>query len=87
MARPPITMWLPLLAVLFVAIVGGGLGVIFIVLRATVGDGMAERWGDRWHDAPVIILGMAIVVLVPLVAGVIHTFDLKFTRRPGAWEE
>ncbi len=90
MGRTPITIWLPLLSVLFVVTVAGGLGVIFMVLRATLGEDMAERWGKEWHDAPIIILGSIIVVLVPLVAVLVHSFDinlarLKFTKRPDAW--
>ena len=44
----------PLLALALIALVGGGLGFAFIVLRETMGN----VWG-------VIILGSALVVLVP----------------------
>ncbi len=46
----------PLLAVALIALYGGGLGVTFIVLRETVGV------------EAVIILGSALVFLVPIVA-------------------
>ena len=90
MGRLPITIWLPLFSVLTVAVIAGGLGVIFMVLRATVGEDMAESWGHIWHDAPVIVLGIIIVVLVPLVAALAVSYDiqlakLKFTKRPDAW--
>jgi NADH:ubiquinone oxidoreductase subunit 6 (subunit J) len=90
MGRPPITIWLPLFSVLTVAVIAGGLGVIFIVLRATVGEDMAENWGHMWHDAPIIILGIIIVILVPLAAALAVSFDiqlskLKLTKRPDAW--
>ncbi len=46
----------PLLAVLLIAVYGGGLGIIFIVLREQVGvEG-------------VIVLGTALVLLVPIAA-------------------
>ena len=47
----------PLLALALIALVGGGLGFAFIVLRETMGN----VWG-------VIILGSALVVLVPTAA-------------------
>ena len=47
----------PLLALALIALVGGGLGFAFIVLRETMGN----VWG-------VIILGSALVVFVPTVA-------------------
>ena len=46
----------PMLAVLLIAIYGGGLGVTFIVLRETIGV------------EAVVVLGSALVVLVPIVA-------------------
>ena len=48
----------PLLAVLIIAIFGGGLGVIFMVINDT----------PPLHEWGVIILGLAILVLVPLGA-------------------
>lgn len=47
----------PLLAIALIALYGGGLGVAFIVLRETMGN----VWG-------VIILGTALVFLVPIAA-------------------
>ena len=54
--------WLfPLLAVLVIAIFGGGLGVIFMVLESTG----AGEWG-------VIGLGMALVIGVPVTAALLQ---------------
>ena len=47
----------PLLALALIALVGGGLGIVFIVLRETMGN----VWG-------VIILGTALVFVVPTAA-------------------
>ena len=47
----------PLLALALIALVGGGLGIVFIVLRETMGN----VWG-------VIILGTALVFVVPIAA-------------------
>ena len=47
----------PILAVLTIAIFAGGLGMIFMVINAT-----------PIHETGVIILGLAILVLVPLGA-------------------
>ncbi len=60
MRRPPLPLILPLLAVLFIVIVGGGLGVSFILLDKT---GL-EEWGS-------IIVGMALVIGVPIVGGLL----------------
>ena len=79
MDRWPITIWLPIAAVLFVATVAGGLGVTFMVLRGTLGDRMADAWGNEWHNAPIIVLGVAIVVLVPLLGALAHR---RVSRRP-----
>ena len=46
----------PLLAILLIAIYGGGLGITFIVLREQIGV------------QAVIVLGSALVLLVPIVA-------------------
>ena len=46
----------PLLAILLIAIYGGGLGITFIVLREQIGI------------QAVIVLGGALVLLVPIVA-------------------
>ena len=46
----------PLLAIALIALYGGGLGVTFIVLREVVGI------------EAVIVLGAALVILVPVVA-------------------
>ena len=75
MIRLPITIWLPALAVLFVATVAGGLGVIFMVLHATIG----ESWGGKWQETPIIILGLAIVVLVPTMGALVHS---RLSKRP-----
>ena len=47
----------PILAVLTIAIFAGGLGVIFMLINETA-----------IHETGVIILGMAILILVPLGA-------------------
>ena len=47
----------PLLAVLFIVALGGGLGVLFMIINETA----VGEWG-------VIALGMALVVGVPTVA-------------------
>ena len=50
-------MTFPILAVLTIAIFAGGLGVIFMLINETA-----------IHETGVIILGMAILILVPLGA-------------------
>ena len=60
MNRPPLPFFLPLIAVLFVVIWGGGLGVIFIVLNES-GTGI---WG-------VIGLGLVLVIGVPGIASLL----------------
>ena len=60
MKRPPLPMLLPLLAVLFVVIWGGGLGISFILLNKT----SLGEWS-------VVILGMALVVGIPAVATIL----------------
>ena len=60
MNRPPLPFFLPLIAVLFVVIWGGGLGVIFIVLNES-GMGI---WG-------VIGLGLVLVIGVPGIASLL----------------
>ncbi len=47
----------PILAVITIAIYAGGLGVIFMVINST-----------PRHETGVIILGLAILILVPLGA-------------------
>ncbi len=47
----------PILAVITIAIYAGGLGVIFMVINST-----------PIHETGVIILGLAILILVPLGA-------------------
>ena len=69
---PPITVWLPALAALFIATIAGGLGVIFMVLHGTLGDRMPDSWGKTGQETPVIILGLAIVLLVPTIAALVH---------------
>ena len=62
MNRPPLPFILPLAAILFIVIWGGGLGVSFILLAKTgLGD-----WGS-------VIVGMALVVGVPTVAAILTT--------------
>jgi len=56
----PLSILLPLLSALFIVIVGGGLGVIFMILYSTY----LHEWG-------VIMLGMVFVVGVPVVAAII----------------
>ena len=60
MRRPPLPVVLPLLAMGFVVVCGGGLGVSFIAL-AKAGAGI---WGA-------IIIGLALVVGVPLIGGLL----------------
>ena len=60
MKRPLLAFILPLAAILFVVIWGGGLGTGFILLHKTA----AEEWGP-------IILGVALVVGVPVVASLL----------------
>ena len=57
MKLPPLPFILPLFAIIFIVIWGGGLGVAFILLDKTA----LEEWGA-------IIVGMALVVGVPTVA-------------------
>ena len=52
----PLTIFLPLASMIFLVVWGGGLGVIFILLYGT---GL-KQWGS-------VILGSALVVLVPLI--------------------
>ena len=60
MRQPPLPLILPLLSILFIVILGGGLGVSFILLDKT---GLGE-WGA-------IIVGMALVIGVPIVGGLL----------------
>ena len=60
MKRPPLPFLLPIMAVLFVVLWGGGLGTIFILLAKSG----AGKWG-------VVVLGLGIVVLVPALATLI----------------
>ena len=53
----PLVIFLPLVSMIFLVVWGGGLGVIFILLYQT---GL-KQWGS-------VILGSALVVLVPLFA-------------------
>ncbi|MCE2464070.1 MAG: hypothetical protein J4F46_09240 [Dehalococcoidia bacterium] len=61
MNRLPFPFILPLAAIMFVVIWGGGLGVIFIVLDKKTS---LDQWGA-------VIIGMALVVMVPLIASLI----------------
>jgi len=58
--RPPFPVMLPLLAMLFVVVWGGGLGAIFIFLGKTD----LGVWGA-------VIVGMALVVGVPSMAALL----------------
>ena len=58
--RPPLPFILPLAAVLFVILWGGGLGVGFILLAKTG----IEQWGA-------VIVGVGLVVGVPAVAALL----------------
>ena len=62
MKLPPLPLILPLFAIIFIVIWGGGLGVAFILLDKTA----LEEWGA-------IIVGMALVVGVPTVAAFLTT--------------
>ena len=62
MKLPPLPFTLPLVAIFFIVIWGGGLGVAFILLDKTA----LEEWGA-------IIVGMALVVGVPTVAAFLTT--------------
>ena len=61
MNRPPLPFLLPLAAIMFVVVWGGGLGAIFIVLAKKTS---LEQWGA-------VIVGIALVVLVPFVASLL----------------
>ncbi len=65
MNRPPLPFVLPLAAVLFIVLWGGGLGVGFILLSMTA----VEEWGA-------VIIGMGLVVGVPL-AGALLTMPRR----------
>ena len=43
----PMSIWLPALAALFIATIGGGLGVIFMILLSVGHESMPKSW-----DAP-----------------------------------
>lgn len=58
--RVPLPFLLPLLAILFVVVWGGGVGLTFILLATT----SAGVWGA-------VFVGMGIVVLVPSLAALI----------------
>ena len=55
----------PFLAVFLIALYGGGLGVLFIVLDEMIGA--VEIFGEHIRPAP-IILGSSLVFGVPIVA-------------------
>jgi hypothetical protein len=58
--RPPLPMLLPLAAIAFIVVWGGGLGVTFIFLSKTD----LENWGA-------VIIGVALVIGVPLLGGLL----------------
>ncbi len=61
MNRPPLPFLLPLAAIMFVVVWGGGLGAIFIVLARKTA---LEQWGA-------VIIGLALVVGVPFIASLL----------------
>lgn len=61
MNRLPLPFILPLAAIMFVVIWGGGLGAIFIILDKKTS---LHQWGA-------VIIGLALVVMVPLIASLI----------------
>ncbi len=64
-----LAMLIPIISVVIVAVVGGGLGFIFI----GAGKAGAGEWGA-------IVIGLALVVLVPVAAFLIErSFDKKTT--------
>ena len=75
----PMSIWLPAAAVLFIATIGGGLGVIFMILLALGHDTIPHSWGRTGEELYVIILGVAIVVLVPVIGALVHNW---LSRRP-----
>tara|TARA_B110000263_G_C14932641_1_gene339950 strand:- start:26 stop:247 length:222 start_codon:yes stop_codon:yes gene_type:complete len=60
---------IPLISVICVAIIGGLIGFIFILLYKTTG---LHEWGS-------VILGMALVVLVPAAAFLLQNYFEKQT--------
>lgn len=58
----PLPFLLPILAALFVAVWGGGLGVLFMIL--------AETSLGHWS---VVILGVVLVVAVPTIAALVSS--------------
>ena len=60
MHRPSLPFLLPLLAMTFIVVWGGGLGVIFIF----VGKTALGEWGS-------VIIGMAVVVGVPAIGALL----------------
>ncbi len=73
----PMSIWLPALAALFIATIGGGLGVIFMILLAVGHDTIPKSWGRTGEELFVIILGMAIVVGVPVMGALVHNWVSK----------
>lgn len=67
MDRIPSSLLLPLMAGIFVLIVGGGLGVIFTV----AGEWTLFSVGKE-HITGTILIGLIIVVLAPIVGGLIY---------------
>ncbi len=61
MNRLPLPFILPLAAIMFVVIWGGGLGAIFIILDKKTS---LDQWGA-------VIIGLALVVMVPLIASIV----------------
>ena len=75
----PMSIWLPALAALFIAIIAGGLGVIFMVLLDVGHNVMPKSWGREGEELFVLILGLAIVVGVPVIGALVHN---RLSKRP-----
>ena len=60
MNRPPLPFILPIVAILFIVVWGGGVGASFILLAKTG----IEQWGA-------VIVGMCLVVGVPTIAALL----------------
>ena len=70
----PMSIWLPAFAALFIATIGGGLGVIFMVLLSVGHDTIPHSWGRTGEELFVIILGVSIVVGVPIIGALVHSW-------------
>ncbi len=77
--KVPMSLWLPALAALFIATLGGGLGVIFMVLLSVGHDTIPKSWGRTGEELFVIILGVVLVVGVPVAGALVHSW---LSKRP-----